>query len=152
MNMNTVVAKNRFDEPVTDEVLRRAVERGQQRRRPALHASAVRYVADSRSLRIDFADQSAVVLPVKNYPELAKLSRAELGRLALGFAGSALCLEEQDLHVSIAGLVSASAPLMEMAATVVASRNGSRSSAAKASASRENGQKGGRPRKVPAAG
>ena len=149
--MSIVTARALFDEPVTDEVLRRAVERGRQRR-PALHASAVQYEADSQSLRIGFSDLSAVVLPVKNYPELAQLSHAQLDRLVLGFAGSALCLEEQDLHVSIAGLVSASGPLMEMAATVVASRNGSRSSASKAVAARENGQKGGRPRKVLAAG
>ena len=148
--MSIVTAKALFDEAVTDDVLRRAFERGQQRR-PALHASAVQYLADSQSLRIGFSDLSAVILPVKNYPELAQLSHAQLDRLVLGFAGSALCLEEQDLHVSIAGLVSASAPLMEMAATVVASRNGRRSSANKATAARENGQKGGRPRKVVAA-
>lgn len=149
--MSIVTARALFDEPVSDEVLRRAVERGQQRR-PALHASAVQYVADSQSLRIGFSDLSAIILPVKNYPELAQLSGTQLDRLVLGFAGSALCLEEQDLHVSIAGLVSASIPLMEMAATVVASRNGSRSSASKAVAARENGQKGGRPRKVLAVG
>ena len=149
--MNTVVAKNRFDEPVTDEVLRRATERGEQRRRLALHASAVLYVADSQALMIGFADQSAVVLPIKNYPELARLSHTQLGRLSLGYAGSALCLDEQDLHVSIAGLVSASVPLMEMAATVVASRNGGRRSNIKSIAARKNGQKGGRPRKILAA-
>lgn len=149
--MTIVATRAPFDEAVTDAGLRRAVERGRQRR-PALHASAVQYAADSQSLWIGFSDLSAVVLPVKNYPELAQLSPAQLGRLVLGFAGSALCLGEQDLHVSIAGLVSASVPLMEMAATVVASRNGSRSSASKALAARENGQKGGRPRKLVAAG
>ena len=38
------------------------------------------------------------------------------------------------------------------AATVIASRNGSRSTVAKAASSRENGLKGGRPRKALAAG
>jgi hypothetical protein len=150
--MNTVIAKNRFDEPVTDEVLQHAIERGQQRRGIALHASTMQYMADSQALMIRFADQSAVVLPIKNYPELAKLSHTQLDRLSLGYAGSALCLDEEDLHVSIAGLVSASAPLMEMAASVVASRNGSLRSAIKSSAARENGKKGGRPRKSIAAG
>jgi hypothetical protein len=149
--MSSVTAKALVDEPVTEAVLQRAVERGQQRR-PMLHASEVHYVAESQSLRIGFSDLSAVVLPVKNYPELALLSRTQLDRLVLGFAGSALCLEEQDLHVSIAGLVSASVSLMEMAATVVATRNGSRRSTSKAIAARENGQKGGRPRKAMAAG
>ena len=149
--MSIVTARTLFDEPVTDDVLRRAVARGHQRR-SALHASAVQYMADSQSLRIGFSDLSAVILPVKNHPELAQLSRTQLDGLVLGFAGSAICLAEQDLHISIAGLVSASVPLMAMAATVVASRNGSRSSASKAVAARENGQKSGRPRKLLAAG
>jgi hypothetical protein len=70
--------------------------------------------------------------------------------MEVGLAGSALCLDERDLHISIAGLVFASMPLMEMAATVIASRNGQRSSLAKARASRENGAKGGRPRQAAA--
>ena len=150
--MSILVAKKRVDEPVSAAVLRRSVERDEQRRRLALQARTVRYVPDSKSLLIGFADHSALVLPIKNYPELAKLKRAQLDNLELGFAGSALCLEEKDLHVSIAGLVSASAPLMAMAATMVATRNGSRRTVAKSAASRENGQKGGRPRKTVAAG
>jgi hypothetical protein len=149
--MSIVTARTLFDEPVTDDVLRRAVARG-HKRRSALHASAVQYMADSQSLRIGFSDLSAVILPAKNHPELSQLNRTQLDGLVLGFAGSAICLAEQDLHISIAGLVSASVPLMAMAATVVASRNGSRSSASKAVAARENGQKGGRPRKLLAAG
>jgi hypothetical protein len=41
---------------------------------------------------------------------------------------------------------------MEMAATVIAARNGSRTSAVKSQTSRDNGLKGGRPRKLAAAG
>jgi Protein of unknown function (DUF2442) len=149
--MKTANAPERFDEPVTASVLAQAIERGRQRRSQGLHATSVAYLPALQSLLIGFADQSAVALPVKNYPELAELSAAELTRLALGYGGSALCLEERDLHVSIAGLVSASQPLMDMAATVIAVRNGSRRSAAKAQAARENGQKGGRPRKSAAA-
>lgn len=48
-------------------------------------------------------------------------------------------------------LVSASQPLMDLAATVIAVRNGSRRTEAKAQASRENGRNGGRPRKAEAA-
>ena len=99
-----------------------------------------------QSLLIVFADQSAVSLPIKNYPELASLPQGELKALELGFDGSALCLEARDLHISIAGLVSASQPLIEMAATLIAARNGSKSSAVKARAARENGKSGGRPR------
>ncbi len=71
-------------------------------------------------LLVGFADQSAVCLPVKNYPEFADLTEGDLNGLELGFGGSALCSEVRDLHVSIAGLVSASEPLMDMAATLIA--------------------------------
>lgn len=126
-------AQDRFDEPVTASVLAKATARGRQRRHPGLHALSVAY------------------LPVKNYPELSALGVAELEGLAIGYGGTALCLEARDLHVSIAGLVSASQPLMDLAATVIAVRNGSRRTEAKAQASRENGRKGGRPRKAEAA-
>ena len=150
--MKTVKAKDRFDEPVTAAVLEQSIERGRKRRASGLRATVVQYLSARKSLLIGFADQSAVSLPVKNYPELAGLTANELNHLELGFGGSALCLDERDLHVSIAGLVSASDSLMEMAATVIAARNGSRSSAVKSQTSRENGQKGGRPRKLAAAG
>jgi hypothetical protein len=146
--MKTIKAKDRFDEPVTQAVLAQAISRGRQRRSPNVHATGVRYVPTLHSLLVSFADQSAVALPVKNYPELAALSAKQLKQMVVGFGGSALCLDERDLHVSIAGLVSASQSLMQMAVRMVAARNGSRSSAVKAQTSRDNGLKGGRPRKL----
>lgn len=144
--MKTISAKNQFDEVVTPEVLTQAMKRGQLRANAGVHATGVQYVPVLKSLLISFIDHSAVALPIQNYPELAALNETELHALELGFAGSALCLETRDLHVSIAGLVSASQPLMDMAASLMASRNGSKSSSAKAGAARINGQKGGRPR------
>lgn len=142
-----IKATVRFDEPVTAEVLDRAIERGKQRKNAGVHATSVSYVSALKSLLVGFADRSAVALPVQNYPELTALSGAELKDLAVGFGGSALYLDKHDLHISIAGMVAASAPLMAMATTVVAASHGSRRSEAKMAASRENGQKGGRPRK-----
>lgn len=140
--------KNRFDEPVTQEVMTNAIGRGRKRSGEGVHATSVKYVPLLKSLVISFADQSAVALPVKNYEELATLTPANLNRLTLEFGGSALCLDDLDLHVAIAVLVSASKPLMEMATTLVAARNGQKTSAVKSQASRINGQKGGRPRLV----
>jgi len=150
--MKTVKAREYNDEPVTEDVRERAVVEGRKRRSMTLHAKGVRYLPEFEALAVSFADKAAVLLPVKKYTELARLSLAELGRIEIGFGGSALCLNERDLHVSIAGLVSASKPLMELASTVIAARNGSRSSEAKALAARANGQKGGRPRKLVSAG
>ena len=139
-------ARSRFDEPVTQEALTQAIERGRQRGGEGIHATALQYVPQLQSLLFGFADHSAVALPVRNYPELAALDEAELQALTLGFGGSALCLEARDLHISIAGLVSASQPLMDMAATLIAARNGRATSSAKTAAARSNGRKGGRPR------
>ncbi len=144
--MTTVKAQNLFDEVVTQEVLEKAIKRGSQRVDTGVHAQQVQYVHSLQSLLIVFADQSAVSLPIKNYPELVTLQESELKALELGFGGSALCLDARDLHISIAGLVSASQPLMEMAATLIAARNGSKTSDVKARAARQNGKSGGRPR------
>ncbi|WP_426117406.1 DUF2442 domain-containing protein [Pseudomonas sp. DSP3-2-2] len=146
--MKTVKAADLFDEAVTEQGLQQAREQGRKRRNAGLLASTVEFLPTQKALLIGFADQCAIALPIKNYPELAHLSIQELESLELGFGGSAVCLEARDLHVSIAELISASVPLMEMAATMIAARNGSRSSSAKAQAARENGAKGGRPRKL----
>ena len=144
--MTTMKASTRFDEPVTQEGLDLAIERGRQRASAGVRATAVQYVPQLGSLLFSFLDRSAVALPVSNYPELAVLDESDLQALTLGFGGSALCLKARDLHVSIAGLVSASQPLMDMAASLVAVSNGKKSSTSKSAAARENGRKGGRPK------
>lgn len=149
--MNAIKAREFHDEPVTDEVLARAVEAGRERRATTPLAQQVRYLPEFAALAIVFADDVAILLPVKNYAEFAELTAAELGQVTLGFGGSALCLDARHLHIAIAGLVAASEPLMTLAASMVATRNGSRSSSAKTEAARANGLKGGRPRKVASA-
>ncbi len=146
--MTAINAQNHFNEVVTQEVLVQAIERGRKRAGLSVHATSVQYVAALGSLLVGFADQSAVSLPIKNYPELAVFTESELAGLQLGVGGAALCSDTHDLHVSIAGMVSASEPLMEMAATLIAARNGAKSTAAKAKAARTNGKNGGRPRTV----
>ena len=144
--MTTIKASARFDEPVTQDVLVQAIERGRKRASVGVRATAVQYVPQLGSLLFSFLDHSAVALPVSNYPELADLNESDLQALSLGFGGSAVCLKARDLHMSIASLVSASQPLMDMAASLVAVRNGRKSSITKSAAARENGRKGGRPK------
>ena len=146
--MTTTNASTRFDEPVTQEVLDQAIERGRNRASVGVRATGVQYVPQLGSLLFSFRDQTAVALPISNYPELAALDERDLQALSLEFGGSAICLKERDMHVSIAGLVSASQPLMDMAASLVATRNGQKSSITKSAAARANGRKGGRPKLV----
>jgi hypothetical protein len=103
--VKTVKVRARFDEPIAESVVTQAVAEGCRQAGAGVHASAVQYLSTYGTLVISFADQSAISLPTKNYPELAELSQTDLEHLSLGFGGSALCLDEHDLHVSIAGLV-----------------------------------------------
>jgi hypothetical protein len=144
--MKTIQASIQADRPVTEETLEQAIQRGELSRRSGLNARAVAWTG--HCLVISFEDGSGVLLPAKNYPEFDGFDDEDFADLKVGFSGTALCHEGSDLQVSIAGLISASKPLMDMASSVIASRNGRQSSVAKAEAARANGKKGGRPRKV----
>lgn len=144
--MKTIQAGMLVDRPVTEVVLDEAIQRGQVRQKSGLQATSVRFVEPC--LAVSFIDGSGVLLPVQHYPEFDDFDVEDFVDLKVGFSGTALCHEGKDLHVSIAGMISASKPLMDMAASVIASRNGRQSSAAKAEAARANGRKGGRPRKT----
>ena len=143
--MKTITAKTLVDRPITEAVLDQAIQRGQLRHKSVVQATAVTYV--NPCLAVSFIDGSGVLLPVQHYPEFDDFDVEDFADLKVGFSGTALCHEGKDLQVSIAGMISASKPLMDMAASLIASRNGRQSSAAKAEAARANGRKGGRPRK-----
>ncbi|WP_064118765.1 DUF2442 domain-containing protein [Pseudomonas fluorescens] len=144
--MKVIKAKPSARLPLTEEMIDAAIQQGQARRANSLQAISVTF--EKPSLIIRFEDGSGVLLPVDRYPEFDGFDAGDYEGLTVGFAGTALCHEGKDLDVSIAGMISASPSLMKMAASVVASRNGRQSSAAKSEAARANGKKGGRPRKA----
>jgi hypothetical protein len=143
--MKIVKAKVRPYVPITEADIDKAIARGRKLKRLYVNASDVRY--EDKCISIGFSDGSRVVLPVAGLPEFEGFSLQDFQQLEVGFGGKALCCEAQDLDVSITGLVATSKPLMDLATSMVASRNGRKSSAAKAAAARANGKKGGRPRK-----
>lgn len=145
--MKTVKAREQDDQPVTQRALDQAIDQGRRRSAPNIQATALCFLSDLNALAIGFSDQTALLLPVANYPELRELSVEELEQIELGFGGKAICVEHRDLHISISGMISASESLMSVASSLIAARNGRRVSAAKATASKTNGLKGGRPRK-----
>lgn len=144
--MNVIKAKPSVHRPLTEEMLDAAIKRGEARQAGSLQAVSVTF--ENPSLVIRFEDGSGVLLPVSQYPEFEGFEADDYASLTVDFAGTALCHEGKDLDVSISGMISASPSLMRMAASVVASRNGRQSSAAKSEAARANGKKGGRPRKT----
>ena len=146
----SVKAKVKPYVPLTDADVDKAIARGRKLKRLYANASNVRYENDCIS--IGFSDGSRVVLPVAGLPEFERFSLQDFQQLEVGYGGKALRCEPQDLDVSITGLIATSKPLMDLATGLVASRNGRKSSAAKAAAARANGKKGGRPRKKAAEG
>ncbi|MDX9671149.1 MULTISPECIES: DUF2442 domain-containing protein [unclassified Pseudomonas] len=144
--MKIIKAKPSVPRPMTEDMLDAAIKRGETRQASSLQAVSVSF--EKPSLVIRFDDGSGVLLPVDQYPEFDGFEAGDYEGVTVGFAGTALCHEGKDLDVSIAGMISASPSLMRMAASVVASRNGRQSSAAKSEAARANGKKGGRPRKT----
>lgn len=148
--MTVVKAKVYPDVPLTEADVDKALVRGRKLKRLYASASSVSH-ADG-CICIGFSDGSRILLPVAGLAEFEGFSSKDFEQLEVGFGGKALCCEPRDLHVSITGLVSTSPPLMDLAASMVASRNGRKSSAAKSAAARANGKKGGRPRKKPEGG
>ncbi|WP_025108746.1 DUF2442 domain-containing protein [Pseudomonas sp. H1h] len=144
--MKVIKAKPSVPRPMTEDMLDAAIMRGETRQASSLQAVSVSF--EKPSLVIRFEDGSGVLLPVNQYPEFDGFEAGDYEGLTIGFAGTALCHEGKDLDVSISGMISANPSLMRMAASVVASRNGRQSSAAKSEAARANGKKGGRPRKT----
>ena len=144
--MKIIKAKPSAHRLLTEEMLDAAIKLGEERRAGSFQAVSATF--EKPSLIIRFEDGSGVLLPVDRYPEFDGFDAQDYEDLTIGFAGTALCHAGKDLDVSIAGMISASPSLMQMAASVVASRNGRQSSAAKSAAARANGKKGGRPRKA----
>jgi hypothetical protein len=77
---------------------------------------------------------------------------ADLARLEVWPDGSAIELEDRDIHISVHGLMTAMLPAMlppRAVAAIFASRGGKATSDAKRSSAQKNGRNGGRPRKAP---
>lgn len=147
MDIFKAIAQSRGDQSITDAVMDAAIARGDARKGLGIHATGLRYSANREVLTIEFEDKSSFSVPISNYPELAILSESDRRAPSLGVGGSAVTLDSRDLHISIAGLIKASQPLANLVRVVYAGWLGSKTSSAKAIASKENGRLGGRPRK-----
>jgi hypothetical protein len=124
--------------PITDGDIEIAIEKGKNRN--SIRVAELRYFPPMKSIILGLSDGAAVLLPVKNYKELSKLTAVDLKSMYLGFAGSALCIDSKDLHISIAGMVAASDAFMDLASSVISSRNGSIKSVDKARTRRPSGE------------
>ena len=111
----------------------------------------VRYVPDRDAIEIVTTRNAGFLIPRAWIGALQDVPKEDLAKLEIWPDGSAIELEDRDIHISVHGLMTAILPAMlppRAVAAIFASRGGKASSEAKRSSAQANGRKGGRPRKT----
>ena len=137
-------------EPITSEALREANERGAALANAPtaiMQASFGSLHTDMPVLKLSFRDGTRLSIPTHRIEELNSLSTADLKKLTIEISPvqDALSFDEIDLQIYIPGLLGDLYGPQIFAET--GRVGGKRSTPKKTAAARENGRKGGRPRK-----
>ena len=136
---------------ITDTEYAAALVAGQAAAEEEMRAQAVRYVPDRDAIEIVTAGNAGFLIPRGWIGALQDVPTDDLAKLEIWPDGSAIELEDRDIHISVHGLMTAILPAMlppRAVAAIFASRGGKVTSDAKRSSARANGRKGGRPRKA----
>ncbi len=137
--------------PITDAEFAAALAAGRAEVETEVRAQGVRYVPDRDAIEVLTTRHAGFLIPRGWISALQDGPLEELANLEVWPDGSAIELEDRDIHISVDGLLAAVLPAMlpmGAVAAVFASRGGQATSDAKRSSARENGRKGGRPRKA----
>lgn len=135
---------------IADAEYAMALAAGRAEAETEIRAQAVRYVPDRDAIEIVTTRNAGFLIPRQWIGALQDVPMEDLSRLAVWPDGSAIELEDRDIHISVHGLLTATLPAMLPAravAAIFASRGGRATSDAKRDSARTNGQKGGRPKK-----
>jgi hypothetical protein len=135
---------------ITEAEYAKAIERGREATDTEFVAKSVRYVADRDALEIVTSSNAGFLIPRQWIGALRDVEVEDLARLEVWPDGSAIEIEDRDLHISVHGLLAASLPGMlppRTLAAIFAGRGGRATSDAKRGTAQVNGRKGGRPRK-----
>ncbi len=139
-----------ISDSITDAEFAAALAAGRVEAETEIRARTVRYVADRDSIEIVTTRHAGFLIPRGWIGALQDVPIEELVKLDIWPDGSAIELEDLDIHISVDGLMTAILPAMlptKTIAAIFASRGGRATSDAKRSSARENGRKGGRPSK-----
>jgi len=135
---------------INDTEFAAALVAGRMDAETEIRAQAVRYVADRDAIEITTTRHAGFLIPRGWIGALQDVPVEELAKLEVWPDGSAIELEDRDVQISVDGLLTAMLPAMlpsRTVAAIFASRGGRATSDAKRSSAKENGRKGGRPRK-----
>ncbi|SDJ59179.1 DUF2442 domain-containing protein [Salipiger marinus] len=128
---------------LTDAEIDAALERGRMAQQTEPRADAVRYDRRNSRIIVDLTNGCTFAFPPRLAQGLETASEDELEAVELLGAGYGLHWEALDVDLSVPGLMAG----LFGTKSYMARRAGQATSAAKAAAARENGRKGGRPRK-----
>jgi len=136
---------------ITDAEYAAALAAGRAEAETEVRAQAVRYVPDRDAIEIVTNRNAGFLIPRQWIGALQDVPPEELAKLEVWPDGSAIELEDRDIHISVNGLLTAALPAMlppRAVAAIFASRGGKATSDAKRSSAQANGRKGGRPAKA----
>ncbi len=135
---------------ISDAEYAAALAAGRTEAETEIRAQAVRYVSERDAVEIVTNRNAGFLIPRQWIGALQDVPTEELSKLEVWPDGSAIELEDRDVHISVHGLLTAILPAMlpsRTVAAIFASRGGQVTSRAKRLSSKVNGRKGGRPRK-----
>jgi hypothetical protein len=136
---------------ITEAEYAAALAAGRAEAEAEIRAQGVRYVPERDAVEIVTTGNAGFLIPRAWIGALQDVPTEDLARLEIWPDGSAIALEDRDIHISVHGLMTAILPAMlppRAVAAVFASRGGKATSEAKRSSAQANGRKGGRPRKA----
>ena len=123
-----------------------AAARGRARKARGDLATSARYEADRERVHVELLSGSAIAVPVHLLQGLRGAKRAQLERVMVTGRGIGLYWPDLDVDLSVPDLIAGSLGTRSWM-KALGKRGGSKTSGAKAAAARENGKRGGRPRK-----
>ncbi len=132
---------------VTEADLAHAVEAGERRMATEFRAADVRFDETRELVELTMVDGWGLFFQRADIEEFRDVGPSEMKKLEISPAGMSLDLDDFDIHISVHGLVTSFISPHLMAKSL-GRRGGESTSPSKKQSARENGKKGGRPRKV----
>jgi hypothetical protein len=131
---------------VSEQEFQAAARRGEELRQSG-HAVSAEYDADERRLVVGLSSGVTLLVPVHLMEELAEADPAALHEIEITPSGLGLHWPALDADVYVPGLMQGVFGSKRWMAAQLGAAGGRARTAAKAAAARQNGAKGGRPRK-----
>jgi hypothetical protein len=135
---------------ITDTEYAETLEAGRRAAESEFRALAVCYLPDRDAIEVITVRNGGFVIPRHLIGALQDAAPGDLAKIELWPDGSLIEIEDLDIHISVDGMVKAALPVLlprPIVAGLFAAAGGAARSKAKANSSRQNGKKGGRPRR-----